>query len=308
MTLSRRSALLTGALLPLAAPALVGLRPAAAQDASAVPPLGPSRTIPLGAWRVSALLAGMGRMEDPQSTFGLDVDAETFRAVSEENFVPADRTVGFFTPTLVDTGAERILFDTGLEPGGLVAALEHAGYAPADVTHVVLTHMHPDHVGGLVGAAGEPTFPAATIVAGRTEFDFWAGQENEMFDTRVRPLADGITLIEPGDAVREGVEAVDAFGHTPGHLAFLLESEGERLMLTADTANHHVWSLGRPDWAVRFDMDREAAARTRRRLLGRIADERMAMLGYHLPFPAIGFVQRDGEDGFRWVPMTYQFL
>jgi glyoxylase-like metal-dependent hydrolase (beta-lactamase superfamily II) len=116
-----------------------------------------------------------------------------------------------------------------------------------------------------------------------------------------------MTFVEPDQEVIPGIAAVEAYGHTPGHLAFRVESAGQPLMITADLANHHVWSHAHPDWEVRFDADKERAAQARRRILGMIAAERMPMLGYHMPFPAIGFVEAEG-DGFRWVPMTYQFL
>ncbi len=307
MKLTRRRAVLAGAALPLAAPALLRATPAAAQEASAAMPFPPSRTFTLGDWQVTALLAGSGQQENPQETFGLNVDAETFQEVSEANFIPADRSTGFFTPTLVDTGSERILFDTGMNAGGLLQALEHAGYAAGDITHVVLTHMHGDHIGGLTDDAGNATFPDAAYMAGQIEFDHWAGQGNEGFEAKVRPFAEGMTFLQDGQEVIPGVTARLAPGHTPGHMTFLLDSGGERMMLTADTANHYVWSLANPDWEVRFDADKEQAAATRREVLGFIADERIPMLGYHMPFPAVGFVERDG-DGFRWVPHSYQLV
>jgi glyoxylase-like metal-dependent hydrolase (beta-lactamase superfamily II) len=256
---------------------------------------------------VTTLLAGSGQMENPHEIFGLNVDAETFAQESAEHFIPADRSVGFFQPALVVAGDNRILFDTGMNAGGLLAAFDDAGMQPADITHVVLTHMHPDHIGGLRDDAGAETFPQAAYLTGQTEFDFWAGQGNELFEANVRPLAERMTFLNPGDDVTSGITAVEAFGHTPGHMAFMIESDGQNLLLAADTANHHVWSLANPDWEVLYDADKEKAAQTRRRILGQLAADRMPMLGYHMPFPAIGFVEAEGE-GFRWVPMSYQFM
>jgi glyoxylase-like metal-dependent hydrolase (beta-lactamase superfamily II) len=307
MRLTRRHAILASAALPLAAPALLRPTPARAQMQTAATGLPLHRTIPLGSMQVTSLLAGSGQMDNPQETFGLNVDAETFAQESAENFIPADRTVGFFQPVLVVAGDNRILFDTGMAAGGLVAALADAGMQPGDVTHVVLTHMHPDHIGGLTDDAGAATFPDAAYVAGQAEFDFWAAQSDEGFEAKVRPFADRMTFLAPGGDVAPGITAVDASGHTPGMLAFLLDSDGQALMITADTANHHVWSLANPDWEVVFDADKAKAAETRRRILGQIATDRIAMQGYHLPFPGIGFVEQDG-DGFRWVPMSYQFM
>jgi len=99
---------------------------------------------------------------------------------------------------------------------------------------------------------------------------------------------------------------MEAFGHSPGHLTFHVESEGARLLLTADTANHYIASLRRPDWHVRFDMDKEAAAATRRRVFDMVASERIPFLGYHMPFPGVGFIETL-DEGYRYVPASYQF-
>ena len=103
------------------------------------------------------------------------------------------------------------------------------------------------------------------------------------------------------------VTSVAAFGHTPGHMGFMLESGGEQLMLIVDAANHYVWSLAYPDWEVRFDMDKAAAAQTRRNLLGMLAADKVPMVGYHMPFPGLGYVAAK-DDGFQYVPHSYQLL
>jgi len=304
--MTRRQAMLTGAALPLAAglSALPGLLRAQETAVAALPT---HRDFALGQMRVTTLLAGSRPVPDPQNIFGTNVSAEEFAEVSAANFIPADVAQFFFTPTVVNTGSEVILFDTGLDAGGITSALAAAGYAPGDITHVVLTHMHGDHIGGLSDEAGNVTFADAAYITGQTEYDHWAGQANEGFDAKVRPLADRISFIGDGGAVTSGITGIDAPGHTPGHMAFMLDSGGEQMMLIADAANHYVWSLAYPDWEVSFDADKAAAAATRRALLGMAAADRIPLIGYHMPFPAAGYIEARG-DGFHYVPVSYQFM
>ena len=134
-----------------------------------------------------------------------------------------------------------------------------------------------------------------------------SGTGNEGFDAKVAPLAEQMTFLEDGGAVASGVTAMAMFGHTPGHMGYIIESAGRQLVLTADLANHYVRSLGYPDWEVRFDRDKAAAAATRRNVLGMLAADKLPMLGYHMPFPGVGFVE-PRADGFRYTPATYQFM
>ena len=305
--ISRRAALAAGAALPLAA-ALTAPRPAlAAADAMGASRGMHHKRFPLGGFEVTALLAGTRTVEDdPQGTFGMNVDAETFTQVSRENFIPADKTQFFFTPTVVNTGSELVLFDTGPSAAGTTAALEEAGYSADQVDVVVLTHMHGDHIGGLMNE-GAPTYANARYVTGQAEFDAWSAMDNEGFNANVRPLAERMTFLGDGDSVTSGITGMAAFGHTPGHMVYMIESDGGQLLVTADTANHYVWSLAYPDWEVRFDMDKAAAAATRREVFGMLAADRIPFIGYHMPFPAIGYVEAR-DDGFRYVAESYQTM
>lgn len=301
--LSRRELLTTGAALPLAGVAATTARAEA-------PMLGASmaqhRRFTIGAFEVTTILGGTVPRENPQGIFGMNVDAATFAAVSADNFLSTDVAQFYFTPTVVNTGAALILFDTGLNAAATTAALASAGYRPEQIDIVVLTHMHGDHIGGLL-SDGAPTFPNARYVTGQVEFDHWAGADNERFEGNVRPLADQFSFLGSGDDVVSGVTAMAAFGHTPGHMVYRLDSEGAGLVIFADLANHPVWSLARPDWEVRFDADKEAAAAARRNVLDMIATDRIPAIGYHMPFPALGYVDRGtGDAAFRWVPEAGQ--
>ncbi|MFE3837237.1 MBL fold metallo-hydrolase [Pseudogemmobacter sonorensis] len=302
--LSRRQALTAVAALPAAALAAGAGAPAARAQAAPAGDAAAAR-FGLGGFSVTSLLAGTRILENPHGTFGTDVAPEAFAAAAEAAFLPVAASRNFFTPVLVETGSESVLFDTGLDADGLGAALALAGVAPEAVTLVVLSHMHGDHIGGLTGAGGAAFLPNARYATGRVEFDHWAAQANEGFEAKVRPLAERMTFLEDGDQVLPGITALAAAGHTPGHMIFHLEDAGRRLMLTADTANHYVFSLAHPDWEVRFDADKAAAAATRRRVFDQIAAERIPFVGYHMPFPGLGYVEPQGE-GFRFVPHSYQ--
>ena len=275
---------------------------------AAAPMMGASaavhRRIALGGFEVTTLLAGTTPREDPHSIFGLNVDQATFEQVAQDALLPVDMAQFFFTPTLVNTGETLVLFDTGLNPAGITEALTAAGYTPDQVDIVVLTHMHGDHIGGLSGDGGV-TFPNARYVTGTTEYDHWAAAGNDTFDAKMRPLAEQTTMIAPGDTAAPGITALEAFGHTPGHMAYMLESDGKSLLIAADFANHPVFSLEQPDWEVKFDMDKSAAAATRRKLLDMLAADQMPFIGYHMPFPAMGYVEKRG-DGYGYIPESYQ--
>lgn len=300
--ITRRGALAGAAALPLAA---------AATQASATAPMqgmsiAPYQRVKVGSFDVTTLLAGTATRPDPQTIFGMNVDAETFNEVSAAAHIPTDAAQFFFTPTVVNTGNELVLFDTGLNPAGTLAALQAAGYTADQVDTVVLTHMHGDHIGGLMDG-DTATFPNAGYITGQKEFDHWSQAGNDNFNAKVAPLAEKMTFIGDGGSAGSGITGMAAFGHTPGHMVYMVESGGQQIALCADFANHYVWSLAHPDWEVKFDMDKETAAATRRSLLDMLSADMVPFVGYHMPWPGIGYVEKSG-DGYAYVPHSYQLL
>lgn len=304
--MTRRNAIRAGVGLPLAGTLGAFSGPAMAEGM--MRENAKKRGFNLGDFEVSTLLVGTRTVEEPQGTFGMNVSPEEFAAVSEANFIPSDKTQFFFTPTVVNTGNDIVLFDTGLAAVGTLPALQEAGYSADDVTVVVLTHMHGDHIGGLTDSAGAPTFANARYVTGQAEFDHWAAQGNDTFEAKVRPLAENMSFIGDSDSVVPGITGMAAPGHTPGHMVYMLESGDKQLLIFADTANHYVWSLAHPEWEVRFDFDKAQAAQTRKTVLGMLAADRVPFIGYHMPFPAVGYVENRGDGTFRYVPTSYQMM
>lgn len=321
LSISRRTLFVSSA-AALAAPAILS-RASFAQEAEQEPVIvsPETRSFTIGKFAVSTVRDGKVVAEKPHETFGTNQKPEEVAAALEANMLPSDKFINSFAPTLVDTGTDVILFDTGFGEGGrangngqLLSGLQSLGYEPGQISVVVLTHMHGDHIGGLM-EGGKPAFENARYVAGQVEYDFWkdtarAGTPAENGHKgvlkNVVPLAEKITFVKEGSEVVPGIVAHEAFGHSPGHLVFRLESEGKGLFVTGDTANHYVLSLQHPDWEVRFDMDKAAAAATRRKVFDMIAAEKLPFVGYHMPYPAVGYVEKNG-DGYRFVPETYQF-
>lgn len=274
----------------------------------------------LGDFEITTILDGAIQLDGPHPIFGQNVSREEVAALALANFMPTDRMEIPFTVTVVNTGDQVILFDSGNgarrrpNAGRLRELLADAGITPEQVDIVTLTHFHGDHIGGLM-EDGSPAFPNASYVIPETEYDYWSDQallssesmagRAKLVHSNVVPLAPKTRFIKGGDAVAGGIEAVSSHGHTPGHTSYHLESQGRRLLILGDVCNHYVVSLQRPDWHVRFDMDKEMAVAARREVLGMVAADRIPFIGYHMPPPAVGYLETKGV-GFRFVPVGYQ--
>lgn len=227
-----------------------------------------------------------------------------------------------FTALALESDDGVVLFDTGNGPGApptagrLMANLAAAGHAPEDVRTVVISHFHGDHIGGLVGADGAPAFPNARVLVPAPEWAHWMdeGQRaaapealHRVFDQAASVFGiveDRVERFAWGDEILPGVAALQADGHTPGHTAFDIRSEGARLLYVGDVTNTPLIFARHPEWHAAFDVQPERAVETRRRLLDMAASERLHLFFFHAPFPAHGYVARVG-DRYEYLPALW---
>lgn len=207
---------------------------------------------------------------------------------------------------LVRVGDRVVLFDTGAgdadfaDAGRLQSSLQAAGVDAADVTDILISHAHGDHVGGLLDGEGQRAFANATVRMTVPEWQALQGDAGmAALSTAIAPR---VEAFEPGAEVLPGVTSLPVAGHTPGHTAYLIADGDQRLLYIGDTAHHHVISVQRPRWTIQFDGDAPVAEDSREALLARIADERLQVSSPHFPYPGLGRIERR-DDGFVYVPV-----
>jgi len=238
----------------------------------------------------------------------------------ERRTLPIDISINAF---LIHTGSRLLLVDTGAgvlfgaRCGRLVANLRAAGYRPEQIDAVLLTHIHADHSGGL-SVEGTRVFVNALVYVDRRDSAFWlsAAQEKAAPAARKQTFRQSHATVDPYVAAGRlrpfdgagelfpGIRAVPAYGHTPGHTAYLVESRGRQLLLWGDTIHLAEAQFPDPSITIEYDVDREAAVASRRQLLAEADREGYLVGGAHISFPGLGHVRAEGK-GYRWIPLPY---
>jgi glyoxylase-like metal-dependent hydrolase (beta-lactamase superfamily II) len=272
-------------------------------------------TLSLGTMQIDSLSDGNLMLPGDFILGGMPQDE--MAAIMAKYNLPTDTLTPLCNVTLLRDGTNTVLFDVGAGPhfqptaGKLANALDALGVTAEDITHVVFTHGHPDHLWGLLDDFDEPVFMNARHMIGQAEFDYWMdpatvdsiGEARTTFavgaQRRLEIMAEQLEMVTDGAEILPGIAARLTPGHTPGHMAYEVREGSNALMVVGDAlGNHHV-AFERPDWASGSDQDGALAAQTRVALLDQIATDQIALIGYHLPGGGIGRAERSGD--------TYRF-
>lgn len=277
----------------------------------------------LGDFEVTALCDGTDML--PASKVLTNISDVELRKVLTGDFLtdPVATSINAF---VIDTGSTVVLIDTGAgalmgaKLGNIATQLKAAGYEPEQIDEVFLTHMHPDHIGGLV-IAGEPAFPRAVVHASQKEAEYWldpshleaaSAGDKPRYQQTAAMLAPYIKLghfktFEGNTMLVSGIRAVASSGHTPGHTSYEVESQEEKLVVWGDLVHVAAVQFPKPSVALKFDVDSDEAVAQRIRAFKEAAAGRYWIAGAHLPFPGIGHV-RYRKGGYEWVPANYAVL
>jgi glyoxylase-like metal-dependent hydrolase (beta-lactamase superfamily II) len=274
----------------------------------------------LGDFEVTALFDGVIELEPKQL---LTNTTKTQVGKLLERSFETDKVPTSVNAYLINTGDKLVLVDTGAADkfgptlGQLQANLKAAGYQPEQVDMILITHMHGDHVGGLV-VDGKIAFPNATVHAGKEDADFWLSEavmkkapaDAQMFfqaaQASLNPYvqAGKFKPISGDTEFVPGIKAVAAHGHTPGHTIYTVESKGQKLVLWGDLMHVAAVQFPQPQVTIAFDIDSKSAAAQRKKAYADAVKGRYLVGSAHLPFPGLGHLRADGK-GYQWTPVDY---
>jgi glyoxylase-like metal-dependent hydrolase (beta-lactamase superfamily II) len=320
-TLSRRS--LLGSAAAVTATSLIAPTVHAAAPASGRQAPGFYR-YKVGDFEVTAFNDGYVKVPKLDS-FVINQPLEAIQKTVEEAFIPKDDVRVPFNPLLVNTGSKLVLFDTGFgdvgapTQGQLLVNMAAAGVDPKAIDTVIISHFHGDHISGIRAKAGSLNFPNAEIMVPADEWAWWTNDAEtskaaEAWKGQIanskrvfEPIAKDVKRFDYGKELVPGITSVDARGHSPGHSAFVISSGNSKLMYIADVTNHPAIFARHPEYRLWADMIPDLALTNRRKLFDMLAAERMPMTGYHYPFPAVGYLSKQGA-GYDFHPASWQSM
>ena len=269
---------------------------------------------PLPEWRFgyAMVYAVQDRTSEMAAAIFPDAKAIFDQSVPDGKAPSSISTFLIRVPVLNKKNGIYFLVDTGLGSGSsnLINNLKRAAHGnnitPEDISFVLLTHLHGDHIGGLLDG-DKRQFPNAKVLCGKIEYDYWVGQNNPQANKIKSVYGDDFRgefafdeLLSLGnDSKMLTIKTVDARGHTPGHTAFLLESEGQKLMIVGDLVHAAAVQFAHPEVCARYDMDAKQAIESRKRLLDMAAEENIPIAGMHLPGTGFALIKKNDSGGYQ---------
>ena len=261
-----------------------------------------------------------GELALPLKVMAVDASPEQLAEIAKRMGWPADAAKPHANVPVIKIASDVIVVDNGsgkkFQPtaGKLAENLSAAGINPASVTKVVFSHAHPDHIWGTSKEDGTLLFPNAAYYVGETEWNFWtdpgllAKMPAEMGDfvkgaqRDLTAVKDKVTMVKGGQEVAPGLTVLDTPGHTPGHISLELAG-GEGLIMPIDAMVNPIVSFEHPEWKFGFDADHDQAVKNRKALADRAAADKLKMLGFHWPYPGVGFAEKN-EMAYRFVAVN----
>jgi glyoxylase-like metal-dependent hydrolase (beta-lactamase superfamily II) len=267
--------------------------------------------------QITAINDGFGRR--PLDGFIKNAELPAVQKALEDSSLPTDAVTIPFTTLVINDGKKLTLLDTGNgnsgapTSGSWMTNFRAAGFTPEQVDTVVISHFHGDHINGLRLKEGTTVFANAEVMVPAAEWAFWMddakasaapeGMKPAFANVRrvFDPMKSAIKQYEAGKEIVSGINSIAAFGHTPGHMTYVI---GGKLLALSDTTNHPALFVRNPGWHAVFDMDPAASEATRRKMLDMAIADKLQTAFYHAPFPATGMVVKDGA-GYRMQPVAW---
>jgi glyoxylase-like metal-dependent hydrolase (beta-lactamase superfamily II) len=326
--LNRRDLLAGAAAIGVAA----AIAPLASQEANATAPVAGAQAPGFYRYKVGAIectsINDGARSFPPPDNWVTNISKDETLAAAEAAYMPKGMVTVPFNPQLINTGGKLILIDAGngvaaLGPtkgqaGRTLQNLVAAGVDPKSIDMVIMSHLHPDHTNGIRAADNSMAFPNAEIMVPAKDWDFWMSEENaakaqteitKNYFANVKKIYTGIetkvTRFDWDKEIAPGLTSIATPGHTPGHTSFALASGDAKVLIQADVTNIPEFFLRNPDWHVAYDYDPELAQKTRHKFYDMASAEKAAVIGFHFPFPAIGHVEKDGNNKYRLIPVAF---
>jgi glyoxylase-like metal-dependent hydrolase (beta-lactamase superfamily II) len=312
INMSRRDFVVsTGLAAALGLNARLAVSPAFAQKTP--DPAKPFVTYKVGSAEVTAIYDGIWeKAHDP--AFIANASVDDVKAAMVKAGLSADFVSIPFTVAIVKTGGKTILCDSGtggqVQPtaGKFMTNMKAAGFDPAKIDTILISHFHPDHIFGLMEKdTNKPVYPDTEIIVSDVEYKFWTDpavidrlpEARKGLARRIQavfPTWKNIRQVTGEPEVAPGIRFVLAPGHTPGHRAFHLSSGSSQLMISNDTAYVPALVVANPGWHGAYDQDADLAEKSRRALLDRVIADKIQICGYHFPFPGAGTIAKDGDS------------